>query len=224
MPDPDPDPDLVQLAPTYPPTHSRRQPLRCPRVERRKLHTRQVQIPRDDAIETDATTTVGRAARLPEDVDVLLDAGTGGVDALLADARDELVGVVDTLAAREDLLAAHEEVEGVGDFGAVVGQLGVEGPRRLGEPVDDVEVRAELAPHDRPERLLLRRRHVLVVGHVAELLGPFLAQQLLRFREREAHFAPVFWQEEFLAGVDGADDFELGGAALCFVLNVWRLC
>jgi hypothetical protein len=59
---------------------------------------RQVQVPRDDTVETDAAAGVGRAARLPEDGDVLLDALRLGVDALLLDAGNERVGVVDTLA------------------------------------------------------------------------------------------------------------------------------
>jgi len=70
------------------------------------VHARQVQIPGDDAVESQACTAVGRHARRLEHVDVFLDAGAGRVDALFADARLELGGEVDALAAREDFLGS----------------------------------------------------------------------------------------------------------------------
>lgn len=157
----------------------RKQPLGRPGVVRRKVDTRQVKEPSNNAVKTDTTATVGGHASLSEHVDVLLDAVALGVDALLDDAGLELLGVIDTLAARKDLLAAEEEVEGVGDLGVGVVKLGVEGAGALGELVEHVEVRVELLAHDGAESLLLGSAHVLVVGNVAELLGTLLAEKLL---------------------------------------------
>ena len=75
-------------------------------------------------------------------VDIVLQPGAVRVDGRVvsAHALAQEVGIVDTLAAGEDLLAAHEEVVGVGCFGVVGGREGVEGADGGGEGVEDVEV------------------------------------------------------------------------------------
>lgn len=71
------------------------------------MHARQVEIPCHHTVKTDAATTVRRHACTAEDVDVLLDALAGGVDALLANSCLELFGVVDTLTSPATKLAAN---------------------------------------------------------------------------------------------------------------------
>lgn len=112
------------------------------------------------------------------------------------------------------LLSSHEEVVGVGDLGVLGVLLGVEGTRRLWELVEHVEVGAVLLADDGAEGLLLRGRHVLVVGDVAVLLGALLAEELLALGEGEADLLAVLRQGEGLGGVDGAHEGDLVLAAL----------
>ena len=57
-----------------------------------------------------------------------------------AHALAQEIRVVDALATGQNLLAAHEEIVGVGGFGVVRGGEGVEGADGGGEGVEDVEV------------------------------------------------------------------------------------
>ena len=199
---------------TYDHPPLRQQPLGRPRVVRREMDARQVKIPRHHTVQPNTAAAVGGDTGLPENVDVLLDARAGGVDALGADALLELDGVVDALPAGTDLLPAHEQIVRVGDLGVGGVLLGVEGTGRLGELVEHVEVGAVLLADEGAKRLLLRRAHVLVVADVAELLGTLLAEELLAFGKGQAHLLVVIGEEELLRGVDGADEGDFLGAAL----------
>lgn len=95
------------------------------------MHARKVEIEGDNTVETNTAATVGRDTGLSEDIDavgsvsmwsltgitssmdvgyvLLFESRALGVDPLLAHPSLKLFRIVDTLAAGEDLLVAHEE-------------------------------------------------------------------------------------------------------------------
>lgn len=179
----------------------RRKSLGRTGVVRGKVNTGKSQSPSDNTVETETTTTVRRNTNLSEDSQVLLDTVALGVDTLGADALLELVGVVDTLTTRENLLATDEHVESVcntdavSDCGASVIELGVERSCGLGELVDNVEVGVVLLADDLTESLLLRSAHVLVVANVGELGGAFLSEKLLGIGKGQTDLLAGLWEE-----------------------------
>mmetsp|Transcript_57821 Transcript_57821/g.118353 ORF Transcript_57821/g.118353 Transcript_57821/m.118353 type:complete len:201 (+) Transcript_57821:199-801(+) len=112
---------------------------------------------------------------VPERVDVRRQLGGGDALglALLAEQRD----VVHPLRPRHDLLAAHEDVIGVGVVGVVGARHRVERPYLHGEALEDPEVGAILLLHQLPQVPLLMRLKVLeffdvsLVGHAGAVLG-----------------------------------------------------
>lgn len=94
---------------------------------------------------------------VPEAVDVLLGSGAVGVDGgvMLAHLRSEKLCVVDTLGAREDLLAAHEHVVRVGQKRVVRRGHCVGGAERDRELVQDIEVGVVLLEDEAAEVLFL---------------------------------------------------------------------
>ena len=162
-----------------------------------------------------------RHTHLSERRYVLLDAGTLRVDALGADTLLEFDRVVDPLTAGEHLLPADEHIEGICDANAVsyrsssIVDLGVEGPRRLGELIDDVEVCLVLGTDDLAKGLLLRGAHVFVVAYVGELRGTFLSKELLRLGKGQTDFLARLGKEERFRMVNGSDCFDFGRTSLC---------
>jgi hypothetical protein len=193
----------------------------------------QVQIPRHNTVQANTTTAVSRNTGLPENVDVFLDTWAGGVDPLGANSRLQLGRIVDTLPTGADLLASHEKVIGIRDLGVGWVHLGVEGTGRLGELVEDVEVGLVLLADEGAEGLLLWSAHVLIVADVAELLGAFLAEELLAFGKGQADLPAILGKKELVGRVDGADQGNLLGAAVLDVAenmeenafeNLLRVC
>lgn len=174
----------------------RKQPTRRPRIIRCQLHIGQVQVESHYTVQPNTTTAVRRTATLLEDVDVLLETRLVRVNALLTHTCLELRRVVDTLPTTHNLLSAHEEIVRVGHLRVGRVLLGVKRPRRLGEFVEDVEIGTVLLADDGAQGLFLRSRHVFVVGHVAELFGALLTEELLALGEGEADFFAIFGQGE----------------------------
>jgi hypothetical protein len=115
----------------------------------------------------------------------------------------------------QNLLAAHEKVVGVGDLWVLGVLEGVEGTCGLGELVEDVEVGVVLLADQGAEGLFLRRRHVLVVGHVAVLLGALLAEELLALGKGQADgLLALLGEQEVFGRVHGAHRLDVLGAAL----------
>ena len=96
--------------------HLRRNPLWIPREQTTHPDIRQPQPKLHDTLKPKASTRMRRAS-VPEAVDVVLCARAVGVDGrvMFTHLRGEELGVVDTLRARADLLAAHEHVVRVGE-------------------------------------------------------------------------------------------------------------
>ncbi|KUI73544.1 hypothetical protein VM1G_08880 [Cytospora mali] len=189
----------------------RGQPAGRPGVVGSQLDVGQVQEESNNSVEADTTAAVGRATGLPEEVDVLLEAGAVGVDALGAHAGLELGWVVNTLTARHDFLSYFIRLSHLAVLRVL---LGVEWPRRLGELVQHIEVGAVLLADDDTQGLLLRRRHVLVIGDVAELFGTLLTEELLALGECEADLLTVLGEREGLGRVNGPHEGDLLLAAL----------
>lgn len=147
---------------------SRSQPTRIPRESTRQSDIRQAEPQHDDPLEPQTRPTVRRRPG-PEAVHVLFDAGALRIDRRIhaPHASGQKVRVVDALRARQDLGAAHVEVEGVGIgcFGRVWGMRGevlgrghcVEGTDGEGVLVKDVEVCVVLFEDETAEQFLLRR-------------------------------------------------------------------
>lgn len=173
------------------------------------MHRRKLQVPRNDTVETDTTAAVRGDTGASKDIDVVLDAGTVGIDALLLDSLHQLLGNVQSLTAREDFLTAHHEVVGVGDGGVLRVEYGVEWTGTLGELVEDVEVGVVLLADQGSQSLLLSGAHILIVCDVLELLWSLLTEELLTLGEGEADLLALLWKKELLGWVDGADELNL---------------
>jgi hypothetical protein len=137
--------------------HLRRNPLRVTRKQTAHANVRQAQPELHNALQTEATSSMGRAS-VAEAVDIVLCAGAVRVNrwVVLAHLLGQQLRVVDTLGAGTDFLAAHEEVVGVGELGVVWRGhcvCGTDGEREL---VEDVEVGAVLLEDKTAEVLFLR--------------------------------------------------------------------
>ena len=122
--------------------HLRVQTLGVTREERSAADVAKLEVEHDNTLETDTATSVRRSTE-PEGIDVTLHrlgSDTGNLHAL-----DEVVGVVDTLSAREDLLSAHEEVVRVGVFlKSAVTVLNTYGVLGIGHGVERTDSKREL--------------------------------------------------------------------------------
>lgn len=149
-----------------------------------------------------------------ENVDVLLDSWTVWIDILGPEAGLELIWKVKTLATRQDLLASHHEIVGVGNLWILWVWVSVEWAGAHRELVEDVEIRVELLADESTKSLLLSSGHILVITDVAELLWALLAEELLSLSEGEADLLAILWKQELLRWVDRADKLDLLGAVL----------
>lgn len=77
---------------------------------------------------------------------------------------DEIFWIVNSLGAGHDLLAAHEQIVGVGIFGVVGIGHRVERPDGEREFVQHVEVGVVLGFHQPTQQLLVRRRQIFLVA------------------------------------------------------------
>mgnify|MGYP007054560256 CR=1 FL=1 len=211
---------LGDLQALLPPRRVERRGLRVPQVEdgrprgqalgvaveeRGEADVADLEDEHEHALEADARARV-RGRPPAEPLQVVLH--VGGVDAEAAHVLLEHLGVVDALAARDDLLAADEHVERVGVARVVGVGHGVEGARGRGVLVEDEVVGAVLLPHELAQAHLVARVQVLVLGQ----RGAVLAQPagLVEHADalREADDGGPVQPDEVLAGelvLDGGD-------------------
>lgn len=98
-----------------------------------------------------------RRAPIPEAIHIVLSTRTIRINwgIVLAHLLRQQVGVVDTLGAGQDFLAAHEHVVGVGEEGVLGRGHGVGGADGEGKLVQDVEVRVVFLQDEFAEFLFL---------------------------------------------------------------------
>mmetsp|Transcript_5902 Transcript_5902/g.24712 ORF Transcript_5902/g.24712 Transcript_5902/m.24712 type:complete len:316 (+) Transcript_5902:337-1284(+) len=180
----------------------------------------EVEVEHDDALEADAAASVREGAEL-EGIGVGLDrvgvrASVAGAVVAVGDAVDKEFVVVDALRSRDDLLAAHEHVERVGQVlggrtGGIAVRRGVghrvEGADRQRVLVHDEEVGAVLSLDEVAEDFLVFGREV-VEGALLRLGDAGLAEQRDALGEREAEGARFEVLERF-ERVGLRDDLEL---------------
>mmetsp|Transcript_9067 Transcript_9067/g.16351 ORF Transcript_9067/g.16351 Transcript_9067/m.16351 type:complete len:204 (-) Transcript_9067:1255-1866(-) len=151
----------------------------------------------DDALEAHTGAAVGRGAVL-EGVDIGLDGVEGDVPP--GGALCEQLGFVDALRARDDLLAADEDVEGVGVIVVVGAGHGVERADGEGVAVEEVKVGAILFLHQSTQSALHLGVQVIHGPH----LVPGVLQHLDALRKGELQRIPQILQR--LEGVLLTDD------------------
>lgn len=166
--------------------------------ERRPTDVPELEEEEDDTLETDTSTTVGWAT-VAEPIEVVPHGLR--VETSLAHALLEQLRVVNTLAARKDLLAANEEVVRVREL--VVGRVahGVERPGGRRELVQDVVVRVVLFLDECTKTLLRAGAEILVRRGRAAIfiLVATLDQELDTVLEVEAE--SLLKEDEVLRGI-----------------------